>query len=159
MNALAREQQAMVQALTGRWDAAALSGMTREDDPLRLRGLQAYRGNAHALAERALAAAFPVTAQLLGEENFNALSRAFWHTHPPERGDMGWWGEALPEFMAGATQLQDEPYLADVGRVEWALHRAAFAADVPADHASLSLLLECDPGELRLVLAVSRCGC
>ena len=153
MNSLARQQQAMVHALTGAWDAAALSGMTHEDDPLRLRGLQAYRSNAHALAERALGAAFPVTAQLLGEQNFHALSHAFWHAHPPQRGDMGWWGDALPEFMASAPQLGDEPYLADIGRLEWALHRASFAADVPADHPSLSFLLESDPGDVRLVLA------
>ena len=94
-----------------------------------------------------------MTSQLLGEENFSALAAAFWQSHPPQRGDMGWWGEALPGFVAAAAQLKDEPYLADVGRVEWALHRALFAADVAPDHASLSVLLETDPCDVHLTLA------
>lgn len=157
MSALASQQQAMLQALRGHRDDSALSGLTRQKDLLRWRGLQAYRGNAHALAERALAAAFPVMVLLLGEESFSALARAFWHDHPPQCGDMGWWGDTLPSFIAGAAQLQDEPYLPDVARVEWALHRAAFAADVQADSASLALLLETDPADLRLVLASGVC--
>jgi hypothetical protein len=153
MSVLAEQQQALVRALVGPCDDTSLAALPLQDAPLRLRGLQAYRGNAQALAQRALAAAFPVTLQLLGEENFSALAVAFWQSHPPQRGDMGCWGDALPGFMAGAAQLKDEPYLADVGRVEWALHRASSAADVVPDQASLRVLLETDPGDVRLVLA------
>jgi len=153
MSVLAEQQQALVRALDGPQDDASLSALPLQDAPSRLRGLQAYQGNAQALAHRALEAAFPVTSQLLGEENFSALAAAFWQSHPPQRGDMGWWGEALPGFMAAAAQLKDEPYLADVGRVEWALHRALFAADVAPDHASLSVLLETDPCDVHLTLA------
>ena len=50
------------------------------------RGLKVYQANGHLLAERALQAAYPVVAQLLGGESFADLARAVWHAHPPLRG-------------------------------------------------------------------------
>jgi hypothetical protein len=105
------------------------------------------------LAERALTAAYPVVAQLVGAESFGDLARALWHAHPPVHGDLTQWGDALPGFLLVSAQLQDVPYVSDVARAEWALHCAATAADQPADPASLALLTTQDPGELQLVLA------
>ncbi len=153
MTSLARQQQAMLQAVFGRWDEAALRGLAAQDDSLRIRGLQAYRSNGHALAQRALAAAFPVLNQLLGEENFAGLARAFWQRHPPVHGDIALWGDQLPGFAGQSAQLVDEPYLADVARVEWALHSAATAADAVADPGSFRLLVEQEPAAVTLVLA------
>lgn len=113
----------------------------------------AYQSNGHALAVRALGASYPVLVQLLGEDSFASLARAFWHAQPPVKGDVTRWGEALPGFLASSTQLQDEPYLPDVARVEWALHRCANAADAQADASTFQLLMERDPGLLSLVLA------
>ena len=95
------------------------------------RGLAAYKANAGALAERALAAAFPTLQQLLGDESFAALARDFWRRHPPEAGDITLWGEQLPAFIADAESLADEPYLPDTARLEWALHRVQTAPDAP----------------------------
>jgi Putative DNA-binding domain len=117
------------------------------------RGLKTYRANGQALAERALAAAYPVAAHLLGAESFAALARALWHHHPPQRGDMGGWGDALPGFIAAAPQLADEPYLSDVARAEWALHTAATAADGAPAPTTWGLLATHDPAELSLQLA------
>ena len=152
MTPLVHQQQALLQAVFGRSDEAALRELCAQPDSLRIRGLQAYRSNGHALAQRALAAAFPVLRQLLGDENFASLARAFWHSHPPVDGDMALWGEQLPDFAGQAPQLADEPYLADVARVEWALHSAATAADAVADPGSFRLLVEQDPGAITLVL-------
>jgi len=116
------------------------------------RGLAAYRTNANALAERALQAAFPVVAELIGFESFALMARQFWHRHPPERGDLAWWGAALPDFLAHDPQLADVPYLADVARVEWALHRIASAADAPVQPASFELLNQQDPDTVTLQL-------
>jgi hypothetical protein len=113
----------------------------------------AYQSNGHALAIRALGASYPVLVQLLGEDSFASLARAFWHAQPPVRGDVTQWGETLPGFLASSTQLQDEPYLPDVARVEWALHRCANAADAQADASTFQLLVERDPGLLSLMLA------
>lgn len=114
------------------------------------RGLQAYRANAGALAERALAAAYTTVQQLVGEESFAALARHFWQQCAPERGDLGTWGGSLAEFVASAPDLAAEPYLADVARLEWALHCAASAADDEAPPMGLGLLGQGDPGALCL---------
>lgn len=115
-------------------------------------GLRAYRTNAHASAERALATACPTLAALLGPEDFAALAREFWHAHPPLRGDLGEWGEALPDWIAGHAGLADWPYLADCARLDLALHRCERAADAQPDSASLALLASEDPARLRLKL-------
>ena len=80
-----------------------LAGWTRDGERFG-RGLQAYRANAGALAERALAAAFPTLQQLLGDESFAALARHFWLASPPAHGDIATWGEGL-----SATFLLGQP--------------------------------------------------
>lgn len=118
------------------------------------RGLEAYRSNGHALAQRALAGAYPVVQQLLGEENFTALALDLWLCHPPQRGDMAHWGEALPAHIESVAELNEqEPYLADVARVEWLLHRAATVADAAPNPGSFQLLAERDPADVTLALS------
>jgi hypothetical protein len=104
------------------------------------RGLQVYQANRAVLAERTLGSTFPVLAQLIGAESFEPLARHFWQQHPPQRGDMGQWGAQLPEFLEALPQLTEEPFLADVARLEWALHRAASAPDAVLDAPSFALL-------------------
>lgn len=117
------------------------------------RGLQALRANGEALAQRALTAAYPVTAELMGSESFEPLASLFWKQQPPERGDIAQWGAGLAAFLDAAPQLADEPFLGDVARVEWLLHCAATARDAVADVASLALLAGDAPGQPTLVLS------
>lgn len=105
------------------------------------------------LAQRALLAAYPVVAQMLGEESFAELARALWHAQPPVHGDIACWGSGLAAFMQASEQLQDDPYLPDVARVEWALHQCSGASDRAADLSTLALLTTDDPASLCLVLA------
>ncbi len=131
---------------------AMLTGATGQK--LMERGLSAYRANAQALAPRSLASAYPVVFQLLGEENFEGMARQHWHDHPPERGDLAQWGDKLANHMAMLPGLlEQEPYLSDVARVEWALHLASNAADASMDLASLCLLAERDPAGVFLELS------
>lgn len=117
------------------------------------RGLKAYQSNGHMLAERALRAAYPVLAQMLGEASFADLARAYWHAQPPQRGDIALWGDALGEFVRASEQLQSEPYLPDVAQAEWALHRCAFASNREAELHTLALLTTDEPQTLVLDLA------
>jgi hypothetical protein len=117
------------------------------------RGLAAYRANAHASVERALQAAYPVMAQLIGEDNFPYLVRDFWRQHPPQRGDLAQWGGDLPAFLAASEQLADAPYLADVARIEWALHGCAGAPDCAQDTASFAALAQQPPEALSFLIA------
>jgi hypothetical protein len=125
-----------------------------QHDALTERGLHAYRANGRALAQRALQAAFPVVAQLLGDENFDAVATRLWLAHPPDSGDAARWGGALPAWIDANADLSDaEPYLADVARVEWALHGASTSAEAVVDIASFALLQQHDPTALTLRLA------
>lgn len=158
MSTLAQQQQALLGTLL------ALPGSAQATDALMTlnthvltpwaRGLSAYQANGHDLAQRSLLAVYPVIAALMGDDSFATMAHELWHRHPPARGDLACWGEALAEFVAHNPQLADVPYLADVARVEWALHRAAGAPDTGADPASFALLLtEADPDTLTLRLA------
>jgi len=153
MSKLARQQQALLAALFAWPPQEAETAIADYVGYPWTRGLLAYQANGHALAVRALGAAYPVLGQLLGEDGFAALARAFWHAQPPVKGDVARWGETLPGFLANSPQLQEEPYLPDVARVEWALHCCASAADAQADAASFQLLMQRDPEQLALVLA------
>lgn len=150
---LACQQQALLDALFAWPNENATANIANYANGTWARGLKAYQSHGHMLAERTLHAAYPVLAQVLGGDSFAALSRAFWHAHPPERGDLAQWGGDLADFIQASDQLMEEPYLADVARVEWVLHTCAGAADRVADPASLQLLVAHDPAALRLVLA------
>jgi len=115
-------------------------------------GVQAYRANAHASAERALRVACPTLHALLGGDDFAHLARDFWHAHPPQRGDLGEWGGALPGWIAGHPGLAQWPYLADCARLDLALHHCERAADAALDAASLALLSSTEPNRLSLRL-------
>lgn len=133
--------------------ADLLAELADAGHPQTVRGLAAYRRNGHAAAERALRAAYPVIAALIGDENFDPLARELWHHHPPLRGDLAQWGDALSAFLEQHDQLADTPYLGDVARAEWALHRAGSAADATPDLPSFARLAQEDPRGLGLTLA------
>jgi hypothetical protein len=91
---------------------------------------------------------------LLGDENLGALERQLWVADPPARGDMAHWGGALAALIDEMPELHRAgPYLADVARVEWRMHRSATEPDREPDPASFVLLAERDPAELGLRLA------
>jgi hypothetical protein len=156
---LAQQQQLLLDALfarpgDGRHAAdARLNTQLDVWHPQSARGLAAYRSNGHAMAERALRAAYPVIAAMFGEQNFDLLARDLWHTHPPRGGDLAQWGAALSGFLQASDALSDAPYLGDVARAEWALHRAASAADAEPDLPSFARLASEDPHGLTLSLS------
>lgn len=147
------DQQGLGQGDDALWAIVDSSTAGASGLSLARRGLQAYQSHGLALAARALGAAYPVIAELMGEENFAALTPHFWRAHPPPTGDMGCWGDGLADFLAAAPQLVDEPFLADVARVEWALHRASSATDASPDLASLALLSAEAPATPSLTLS------
>ncbi|MGM9486433.1 HvfC/BufC family peptide modification chaperone [Ideonella sp. YS5] len=114
-----------------------------------LAGLQAYRANAQAVAERSLAAAYPVLAQLIGDEAMAALARDLWRIDPPVKGDLAWFGAGLAEWLAGIEAFAELPYLPDVARLEWLVHRAQMAAD-PSDASPDLQPLAGDPDTLQV---------
>jgi hypothetical protein len=144
----ARRQSELLAAIAG--SAVPLS--VREPQARAARGLQAYRANAEALAERALGAVFATVQPMVGEENFQHLSREFWQAHPPLRGDVGEWGDVFPEWLDKHAAMARWPWLGDCARLDLALHHNERAADAVFDAASLALLESTDPAQLVMQL-------
>lgn len=149
MNDEALRQRELLAALDQR--AAALPTL-RESGARAARGLEAYRANAESIAERALAASFATVQAMVGDEDFRHLVAEFRRAHPPERGDLGEWGEALPDWLAAHDGLAAWPWLADGARLDLALHRNERAADAALDADSLARLQSTDPALLRFEL-------
>lgn len=124
----------------------------REHGERAARGIEAYRANAEAVAERALAAVFGTVQALLGQEDFAHLAAEFWRAAPPVHGDLGEWGDTLPAWLAAHAGMAPWPYLADCARLDLALHRNERAADAVADTESLNLLATTDPSLLAMTL-------
>jgi hypothetical protein len=154
-HAAAREawrQQLLLGALTAGADARGLADWLDGVPARQQRGLLAYRLNAAVSAERALATAYPTVAALVGPAPFATLARDLWRQRPPERGDLGDWGAALPDFIAGSPSLSSEPYLADSARLDWRVHLASRAADGPDAPPALDTLATQAPERLHLGL-------
>jgi hypothetical protein len=151
----AQRQRALLDALAAGTMEAALSkagaAALAERGARLAEGLQAYRANADALADRALAAAFPTVQTLVGAADFARLAQELWRRQPPERGDLGVWGSGLPEALERHPAFAVYPYLADCARLDWAVHLCERAADAALDAASLALLQSADPARLRLL--------
>lgn len=88
-----------------------------------------YRGNLTATWDKTLASAYPVIRMLVGEEFFSGLSRAYGLEHPSASGDLNQFGADFAPFLAAFPHVAAYPYLPDMARLEWALHRAHYALD------------------------------
>jgi hypothetical protein len=153
MSMLAQQQQLLLDALLA-WPAGdAIKNIASYAQDTRARGLKGYQANGHALAQSALQTAYPVVAQLVGNEGFADLARALWHAQPATRGDIAQWGGGLADFLQTSAQLQDEAYLSDVARVEWALYQCSGALDAEPDLTTLALLTTLEPELVQLRLA------
>ena len=100
-----------------------------------------YRGNLTATWDKVLSSAFPVIRQLVGDEFFSALARAFGMAHPSDNPDLNHFGAAFEGFLGRFEHVADYPYLPAMARLEWALHRAHYApAREAVDAAALASL-------------------
>ncbi|HEX8614184.1 MAG TPA: DUF692 family protein [Telluria sp.] len=125
--ALADTQQRFAHALfdyAGEADALAQFKGTANPDRFGL-----YRGNLTVTWNKALSAACPVLRQLVGEEFFGALARAYGMAHPSLDADLNRFGASFARFLDGFPHIAEYPYLPDMARLEWALHRAHYAPD------------------------------
>ncbi|BCK88738.1 hypothetical protein MIZ01_2544 [Sideroxyarcus emersonii] len=93
------------------------------------RGIEVYRNNHRGNLHDALAGAYPVIRQLVGEEFFRLLARHFIERHPSRSGDLHRYGAGMAEFLAHFEPVRRLAYLPDMAKLEWAYHRAYFAAD------------------------------
>lgn len=126
-DALAALQQRFGAALFDRSQEAALQPFLSAG---RVERLALYRGNLGAGWERALGEAYPVLRQLVGEEFFGGLARAYGKALPSQDPDLAGFGARFAAFLEGFAPAAPYPYLPDVARLEWAVHRACLAPDL-----------------------------
>ena len=116
--------------------------------------LAIYRANVAASAAKALGGAYPVLRQVVGDEYFDGLAHAYRRLVPSISGDLTDYGAEFAQFLASFAPAQSLPYLPDLARLEWAVHRAYGAADAPAwNPAPLAQLAPARQASIRLVWA------
>ena len=110
-------------AATRRWLAGDAAHVERR--------VAIYRANMVAAADKALSAAYPVIRQVVGAEFLHALAREYQRGTPSTSGDLTEFGATFDRFLADFEHVKSLPYLPDLARLEWAVHRAYGAADAP----------------------------
>ena len=114
-----------------------------------------YRNNVHSSLISALAAAYPVALQLVGDAFFRAMAGVYVQTCPPCSPVISEYGSTFADFIQGFEPANSVPYLADIARLERLRVRAFHAADIPSPN-QLSVLQRLqgstDLGQWRLQL-------
>ena len=110
-------------------DAPCPDGLTAWNDSDPTRRFAVYRNNVIVSLIDALADAFPVAQELVGEEFFRAMAGVFVRQAPPTSVRLVEYGDGLPAFIEQFEPAATVPYLADVARLEMLRVRAFHAAD------------------------------
>ncbi len=124
-----------------------------QSDPARR--FSVYRNNVMVSLMDALAQAFPVTQELVGEEFFRAMAKRFVLAHPPRTRILAYYGQEFAAFVQAFAPAASLPYLADVARLEMLRIQAYHAADattLTAQDIAAALADEAGLGELRFGL-------
>jgi hypothetical protein len=93
--------------------------------------LRIHRNNSLLGLTGPLTESLPVVAHLVGTEFFERMAQDFIRAFPPNRPDLLFYGQELPDFIASYSPASSVPYLADMARFEMALTIAAHSADCP----------------------------
>lgn len=113
--------------------------------------LRIYRNAVASTQIEALRASYPAVLALVGETFFDAAAARFRQSHPSTSGNLQYFGQAFPQFLAAMSEAQSLDYLADVARLDWLRQESALAADAsPLDGTALLSALAADPVRLWL---------
>lgn len=137
MSSLHDLQQAIARAvITGQCEDAA--GGIVADAPGAAARLAIYHNHYRVTLIDVLASTFPATLAAVGEDHFRAAARGFILTEPPSEPCLAAYGAGFPTFLAQLPPLAPWLWLADLARLEWAVHAAFHAPDVPSVSVSSS---------------------
>jgi hypothetical protein len=125
MSKLARQQARFAEALH---TPATASDLFKQS----ANGISAYANNVLFNRADALADAYPVVRQLVGDDFFGGMARAFARGHVSTSGDLHRYGAEFADFIAAFPPAADLHYLADAARLDWLCHRAYFAENAPS---------------------------
>jgi hypothetical protein len=88
-----------------------------------------YRHHVIVTLTAVLKAAYPVVCRLVDERFFAYAAHRYLRDHPPTSPCLFEYGASLPEFLETFPPCRELVYLADVARLEWAIHAAGHAPD------------------------------
>jgi hypothetical protein len=91
-----------------------------------------------------LEAAYPVVTRLVHARFFGYAAAQYIGANPPAGPCLFEYGASFPEFLEGLPPCRALPYLPDVARLEWALHRARHAENAIAVDPAILRDLEID---------------
>src|SRR5688572_25414198 len=95
-----------------------------------------YRNNVTVSLIAALAATFPATRRITGDDFFPAMARSHIRASPPQSPLLFEYGRGFPEFIEHYEYARSMPWLADVARIERAwldCHHATDALPLPPE--------------------------
>jgi hypothetical protein len=96
---------------------------------------------------------YPVLHQILGDEDFEALSAAFIRAHPSVHRSIRWYGRELAAFLRKEPPFDAQPILGEIAGFEWGLGEAFDSADASVlDRAALQAIDPAAWGRLKLRL-------
>jgi len=126
MPALPELQAAFLRAMFGPDEPELLETIVG-DGLLPAARLQIYRHHVLTSLTDVLQATFPVVCRLVDERFFRYAADAYIRQHPPEAPCLFEYGAHFPAFLAAFPPCRNLEYLADVARLEWAMHTALHA--------------------------------
>jgi hypothetical protein len=131
MPALPDLQSQFARTMTGTEPPAALLDAIVPDGIDPARRLALHRNHYLITLTEALGATFPTLCALVGEDFFAQAARGYIASAPPAGACLFEYGEGFPAHIGRLPAARDLPYLADTGRLDWAINRAFHAADAP----------------------------
>jgi Putative DNA-binding domain len=137
-----RELQEHLRAAVLGGDPAVAAAAVVEDGLAAEARLSIYRNHVLTTLTAVLQATFPVVCRLVDERFFGYAADRYIRTDPPSGPCLFEYGESFADFLAEFPPCRALPYLADVARLEWAVHRATWAP-------------ECDPLAVQALQAVA----
>jgi hypothetical protein len=115
--------------------------------------LAIYRNNVLSRLTKSLRETFPVVCRLVDERFFDYVVDGYIRTALPTKGCLGHYGDTFPAFLAAFPAASELPYLPDVARLEWIMHRVQRTETIPTLPLTTLATLDGDPAEVRLRLA------
>ena len=135
------EQQCLLDAIWNDQPSSVVHGFSEQ-------GINIYRRNLFANAQRALSISFPTVFELLDSDVSASLVLPFLKSSPPAQGDWAQWGHDFAEFIGTTEIAQDYPYLVDCAALDWLVHGVSHGKDQHLQQVSLQLLADVEPERL-----------
>jgi hypothetical protein len=113
-----------------------------------IQGINIYRRNLVANAQRALNISFPTVFEMLDSDVSEEVVIQFLQYCPPSQGDWSQWGETFPNFLATTKAAKDYAYLPCCAVLDWHIHCALHGKNQVLAQSSLSLLSDVEPDNI-----------